>query len=330
MSIIALKQTHTVISQSSSRSANWQRVQSHIGLTQSDLLVLQKNKAFFDEHMEGLVSDYVKHLISASELKAIVDSSSSLERQRRVIRGYFESLYQPTINQQYVEQRKHIGRAHIHVKVSQEWVMATSIIILQLVQQRLTAELDPLFFPAIMKRVLFDGILIVDEYVEGITRANAEFRQDMISRAQEIQHFIKITELQQDSANQFQSAQDEVVSTLLQLQTSLEGIHEISSFIVDISDQTNLLGLNASIEAARVGEMGRGFGVVAEEIRKLAIRTRDSVKSITSSLKLMQEQSNTAQRQIMGNTNVSKRLLDSYSELTNLVTALQEMSDQLK
>lgn len=63
---------------------------------------------------------------------------------------------------------------------------------------------------------------------------------------------------------------------------------EVLSLIKRIANQTNLLGLNAAIEAARVGEQGRGFGVVAEEIRKLASESADSIKKIEVILNAIQ------------------------------------------
>ena len=85
---------------------------------------------------------------------------------------------------------------------------------------------------------------------------------------------------------------------------STKKINTISETISQITEQTNLLSLNASIESARAGEAGKGFAVVAEEIRKLAEQSKNSTEEIKAIIASIQKKSDTAVKAIKSTENV--------------------------
>ncbi|GIX41440.1 MAG: hypothetical protein KatS3mg129_1173 [Leptospiraceae bacterium] len=89
----------------------------------------------------------------------------------------------------------------------------------------------------------------------------------------------------EEGLNTTQSSIDSLKDMNQQLATSFEKVFDVTSILSEIADRTNLLALNASIEAARAGDAGKGFGVVASEINKLADKSLENAKNIEQIIK---------------------------------------------
>ena len=119
----------------------------------------------------------------------------------------------------------------------------------------------------------------------------------------------------------------EIVSNLSE---SIQKIGQITTVIREIADQTNLLALNAAIEAARAGEQGRGFAVVADEVRKLAERTSSSTSEISGVVKSIRDETEAAVEsmgEVKQDLQISARLNDETdSALKQIVTAANQVT----
>ena len=123
---------------------------------------------------------------------------------------------------------------------------------------------------------------------------------------------------------------DEVVSSTEKITELSERTNEVGSVlevITGIAEQTNLLALNAAIEAARAGEQGRGFAVVADEVRSLATRTRESIDTIQETIVKLQED---AEQSVSSMKLVSQQAKEKAEDVTNVASLLVDITAQIE
>ncbi|WP_282067024.1 methyl-accepting chemotaxis protein [Vibrio rotiferianus] len=128
----------------------------------------------------------------------------------------------------------------------------------------------------------------------------------------------------------------DAASVISELEANTQSINQILSTIQGIAEQTNLLALNAAIEAARAGEQGRGFAVVADEVRVLSQRTHGSTEEIRTMIETLQNNTKLAVNSMQTSTSLAdtsvdyaQQAHDSLTSITNSITEINDMAMQI-
>jgi len=162
--------------------------------------------------------------------------------------------------------------------------------------------------------------------IQGISSTAEEISQNMNSIASSVEEMTSSIENValsakdgSEVANQAMDMSDTATLTMNTLSLAAKEIGEVTSLIKRIAEQTNLLALNATIEAASAGDAGKGFSVVANEIKELAIKSGQAANDIANKVKGVQENSSSAVEVIAGISDVISRMNESSAEISKSV-----------
>jgi len=145
----------------------------------------------------------------------------------------------------------------------------------------------------------------------------------------------QVTQDSVDKIEQLSATIDHASTVIMQLSEKSQDIASVLDVIKGIAEQTNLLALNAAIEAARAGEQGRGFAVVADEVRNLASRTQESTQSIQGMIEALETGVGEAVNSITAGSDATKatvelsqKVLESLNQIENASAKVSDVASQ--
>ncbi|WP_240633244.1 methyl-accepting chemotaxis protein [Paenibacillus montanisoli] len=197
--------------------------------------------------------------------------------------------------------------------------------------QRITKAKQPIWLDA-----FYTPVIDNNGYVQAVIKIASDITEHQTILDNSTHEFIAVIEQMTASTNEVYDASQSIVHDVEILnreadvvRKNLEEIKKVTSFVEEIASQSNLLGLNAAIEAARAGDHGRGFGVVASEIRKMADSSKASAVSISKqlsdiqkSIALMIQSVKKVNEQIHGNSESINELKRSYEHIASTADKL--------
>jgi len=316
----------------------------YTGITEEDLQLLASNQPIFRKVVDLVVDRLYAQIQQQPELVELIGKFSTIERLKQTQSDYWMSLSQGIIDEEFIMNRVRIGGVHSRIGLTTNWYLGTYMVYLNIATEVLKSELPSQWIQlvhAISKMFNLDSQLVLEAY----ELKEKDKIQVMVDQKEHMLHQVSLVvqelaammlELDASAQNIAETAittaesQDHAHELVESLNVEVDQITEMGVLIRGISNQTHLLGLNAAIEAAHAGEHGRGFEIVANEVRKLALTSRQAQEQIQEKLEQIESKLVLVKQESEQTSLNARHQAASSEELHAFVQMIEKVAMDLK
>ncbi|MBT3269370.1 globin-coupled sensor protein [Candidatus Poribacteria bacterium] len=331
-------------------------------LSERDVQDLTAIRSFMEQNVDAIVESFYEHILTFDPVREKMGGETVISRLQRTQKEYLLDLVRGDYGEDYFERRLHVGVVHERIGLAPKWYLGAYPVFFHEIVRRLQSRFwlgsklslrrYTRTLTALVRIVFIDAQLSIETYVGALTEKIAQSVTSISTAMQELRSSSRHSAEQAESAaaeasealravddgtsvvlqalegmGHLRGSMDQIASEMRRLNDQTAQIKRVTEVVGGLAEETNLLALNAKVEAVRAGAQGAAFTVIATRIRDLADESRSSVGEINNIVQSIQQAADDAVQTV---DNGARTVDDEVAHVEGAGAAFQDLANSVR